>query len=817
MKKLFFLFLTIVTLASQQMMAIPASPAKRMVKLQDNTMVELTLRGDEDFHFWQAADGRVFLEKKGQYIQIKTSEVDELWSQNRRIRGKAFEPSNRFSKAKAQKRADGIIGKKKGLVILVNFKDNPDATEADKKAMPWKMSMADPVAYYNDFFNKRNYTSNGFTGSVKDYFYDQSYGQFELDFDIVGPVESKYPLYYYGQNDDKRKDIRVQELIPEVCRAVDSKVNFKDYDWDGDGWVDQVFVIYAGYGEAQGAPSSTIWPHESSVAHQDLRLDGVRIGTYAVACELRGASGTTPDGIGTACHEFTHCLGIMDMYDTTYSGGFGTGNWDLMCQGSYNNSAKTPPSYTSYEKMVSGWLEPKELSTQTSVSALKYIADAPDAYILYNDGNRNEYYMLENRQAVKWDAPIGAHGMLVLHVEYDENAWGSNTINSTPTRQRMTIVPADGVLSSYNLQGDVYPGTTGNTYLSRYSLPAATVYNKNTDGSLFLNKSVVDIKEAENGDISFIACMPELSAPAVKSSVEVGAGSFTVSWTPDAAAEEYDIQLTEFAQEVKSFDESIIINETFEKCYSKSTGFTDISNKLSNYMSTTGFSGKQLYTSPNYMCFGTSKNAGYLYSPYFRVRESGKLTYAIRVQLFDGSTPVDASILHYYEGGTEENVPLTITEDGWIVDNVDKITAPMFFGFVPKSRIYMNHLMVLEGEWSKEEIIESTKKKVQHKAVAHDFTTKDSSFTFEGMNVTSTYYIKVRARNKYFTSPWSEDAVFAFSPAVAVESVSASDGISSVEMYDIYGRKADSNTKGVVIVRTRNNDGSVSVSKILRK
>lgn len=125
-------------------------------------------------------------------------------------------------------------------------------------------------------------------------------------------------------------------MIIEACQLVDDKVNFKDYDWDGDGEVDQVFVIYAGYGEHAGAPSNTIWPHESSLGNRSIMLDGVRINTYACSSELNGNSGQVMAGIGTPCHEFSHCLGFPDLYDTDYSGAFGMSYWDVMNSGSHS-------------------------------------------------------------------------------------------------------------------------------------------------------------------------------------------------------------------------------------------------------------------------------------------------------------------------------------------------------------------------------------------------------------------------------------------------------------------------------------------------
>ena len=364
------------------------------------------------------------------------------------------------SASKSAKRSLGesqiLKGEKKGLVILVNF--------ANKI-----MSMSNANEVFDAMFNEIGYDRNDAVGSVHDYFYDQSYGQFNLTFDVVGPVTVSNNYGYYGSNGTSLNggDIKADEMIVEACKLADEQINFADYDWDGDGEVEQVYVIYAGYGEASGGPKNTIWPHESHLEYQEsgvLTLDGVTINTYACSCELTGGSGTTLNGIGTACHEFSHCLGLPDLYDTGYSGGFGMSYWDIMSSGSHcgpNGHGEVPTGYSAYERQFAGWLELKELDSPCVINDMPSISEEPIAYAIYNDNHRDEYFLLENRQNVKWFSYTGTyedcHGLLVTHVDYSETAWKNNKVNSSTKHQRMTIIPADmSYGSTYTSEGGTY-------------------------------------------------------------------------------------------------------------------------------------------------------------------------------------------------------------------------------------------------------------------------------------------------------------------------------------------------------------------------
>ena len=499
------LVLTILTImAATSTVAVPAKRVRTWLRLSNGTKVEATLSGDEHLHYYLTDDGQALMTEADGDIARFVS-LDSLSAIHTERLAKANTRRIRKQMKMKQTRAWGdemnpITGSKRGLVILVNFADRQLTYSRND---------------FNNFFNQSGYQEFGMQGSVRDYFLDQSYGQLVINFDIAGPITLSKDMSYYGKNDSNGEDLHPGEMITEACRIADAEVNFADYDWDGDGWVDQVYIIYAGYGESQGAGINTIWPHEwtltEAAAFNDgegpLSLDGVEIDTYACSCELAGHSGSTIDGVGSACHEFSHCLCLPDMYDTIGSAP-GMMDWDVMDHGCYNGdgNGRCPASYTSYERMYCGWLRPNVLAGNQKVENMQPITSAPEAYIIYNSACAREYYLIENHQHESWDTAAYGHGMLILHVDFDPNAWIENTVNTQRNHQRMTIIPADNRLldsTVSQLAGDPWPGTKGMTELNANTTPAATLYNPNELGELTMECSISEITETD-GTISFI-------------------------------------------------------------------------------------------------------------------------------------------------------------------------------------------------------------------------------------------------------------------------------------------------------------------------
>lgn len=540
-------------LATAPAWAGPARPWKKQVAQADGTELTLTRRGDEHLHYFATPDGLPLVktsEGAWHYAQLKNGELvaTSLLAHNADVRSLAEKQqllalattpkalatlrSERMQKRQALKaRTVGstlstktlglttqatagktsqpvanLNGSHRGLVVLVNFKDV-------------KMQAAHTRESFDRFMNEVGYSENENSGSVHDYFLEQSYGQFNVTFDVVGPVTVSKNMKAYGGNDRSGNDKDPAGMVYEalkLAKAQNPSLNFKDYDWDGDGEVDQVYLIYAGYGESSGTDDNpladTIWPHEWQLtsAGYDLSFDGVQIDTYGCSSELYGDSGTRREGIGSACHEFSHCLGLPDIYDTsgTEETNFGMDYWSLMDYGCYAGDGFKPAAYTAYERWMSGWLTPTELSTACTVQGMQPIELQPQAFVIYNDAHPDEYYLLENRQALGTDSELQGHGMLVTHVDYDAKVWLANTINNTASHQRCTIIAADNSYkgSQYffsDLEGDPYPGEDDNHRLTDTSTPKATLYNKNPQGKKLMSKPITDITESADGLISF--------------------------------------------------------------------------------------------------------------------------------------------------------------------------------------------------------------------------------------------------------------------------------------------------------------------------
>lgn len=527
-------------IASSSLYAVPANPRPFTVTQKDGTTLELKLIGDENFHYFCTTDGVPLIRLGDTYFYATLSTEGEMASTGMLAHNKPKRKANEENvisanapllqdyirktwseklqvrnvqrASKVKRRAFGqptsYKGKKRGIVILVNFADLP-------------MKPTSTVQAWHDQFNKPGYNKNNHIGSVRDYFLDQSYQQLSIDFDVVGPYTVSQGWRYYGKNRDSgnTSDQHPCQLVSEACKLANADVNFKDYDWNGNGEVDQVFVIYAGYGAAAGYDPDAIWPHEWHLdygayygdGNGALRLDGVKIDTYAVSCELNGTSGTAMDPIGTAVHEFSHCLGLPDFYDVDGKGTQCMDYWDVLDAGCYsgpNWKGEVPTGYTAYERHFAGWLQYEELKDPRRVTGLENLGDTARAFIRYNQANKNEYFILENRQAKRWfKYPVGAHGLFVYHVDYDRNAWESDRPNSDPTHPRMTYIPADKSYDkSYTdrMTSDFFPGTKLVKSLtnSSHTTVFGKMFNKNSDGTYNMNLELTNISES-SGKISF--------------------------------------------------------------------------------------------------------------------------------------------------------------------------------------------------------------------------------------------------------------------------------------------------------------------------
>lgn len=512
--------LTTLLLAMGLTAAAMAVPAKRQITTLtkgDGTTVTAVLLGDEHFHYYEDIN-------TGEHLFIDENGVCKVMTQ------KEF-ASHQLRAAKRASSANRHLARRKAPVCTSNLYETTDRTSFDlhgqRKALVILVSYSDKdiltdPADLNAQINEVGYSSNGHYGSVHDYFYDQSYGQFDLTFDVVGPVKLSKKQAYYGANDTYGNDKYPGTMVAEACElayADGNGVNFADYDWDNDGMAEMVVCIYAGYGEAQNAPTNTVWPHQWTLTEAAdygdgpgvLELGGTYIDRYLVLNELKGSGNPNDagygklDGIGTFCHEYSHGLGLMDFYHTQHGNAFGMNAWSIMNSGCYNADSAVPCAYTAYERMFCGWLDPTVLKEGCKVEDMKAITDEPEAYIIYNDAHPDEYYLLQNIQQKGFNSEAKGHGMLVIHVDYDQSSWADNVINNTAGHERCNIIPADNnfYASDAGLRGDPYPGSKNKKELTNSSLPAATLFNINELGMKFMNKPITEITESFEEDNSF--------------------------------------------------------------------------------------------------------------------------------------------------------------------------------------------------------------------------------------------------------------------------------------------------------------------------
>ena len=494
-----------------------AVPAKRGLwrtkTLADGTQVKVQLIGDERFHYFADAEGQRYLPLDNQ--RLKRVSASELTTTG--VRRMAARSAVRRSPRRIGDVDKSVFqGTQRGLIILVQYTDTT-------------FKPAHNQALYDDIANAKDYHEGKFMGSVQDYFYAQSYGKFTLQFDVVGPVTLGHSQAYYGGNDANGNDLRPGTMVAEACMAIDDQVDFSQYDWNGDGKVDQIYVIYAGMGEADGVNAeSTVWPQSWQLSESDygktLSLDGVTIDQFACSNEVDGFGDL--EGIGTICHEFSHCMGFPDMYDILYQGNFGMGDWDLMDSGNYNGGSFLPAGYSAYERMLCGWNDPVELLGDTMVTDIQPSISGGQTFIIYNKGHRDEYYLIENRQRQGWDAGLPGSGMLVTHVDYDSTLWALNIVNATGDftqyglkgikndHQRLTLVHADddddsqyfnpNTLLKWKTTEDTDPYPyLANDSLTNYSTPAAITYNRNLNNRRMLNVAINSIYVDDNGVGSF--------------------------------------------------------------------------------------------------------------------------------------------------------------------------------------------------------------------------------------------------------------------------------------------------------------------------
>ena len=826
------ILLLIISFLSIQLNAAPAYPRPMQVKQKDGSMLQVLLQGDEWTHCFFTLDGVpvVRAEDESYYYAISAQE-DASWvasnvlaheADNRSAEESAFVKEHslpivqvvqkvmtqrtqannqrRMARRKAQfGYPTHYEGDKKGLVILVNFADlKMHATTARKD--------------FDRMFNLPGCHDNDLMGSVSDYFRDQSYGKFRLTFDVVGPVTVSQPYSYYGKNTSGGTDVNVRDMVVEACNLVKGQVNFADYDWDDDGEVDQVYLIYAGYGEQWGASSNTIWPHESSLYDLALEIDGKKIDTYACSSELQGNTDQYYSAIGTACHEFSHCLGLPDIYDIHYSGGIGMANWDLMSGGSYSGHSgwgEAPCGYSAYERAFAGWLELKEINGPTIVTDLPPLDEEPVAYVLYNAGHRDEYFILENRQSQGWFTYVsrtdGCHGMLVTHVDYSPSAWERNAVNTNPQHQRLSFVPSGGEYGNCVKVGSTYRWNFKDDHYFSHLFPGkkkvktfdnashadcgGRLFNANSDASFALNLPVTHIEE-KDGRISFyVAGGRLLNTPQLLPATEVGKGTFTAHWQPVEEAEKYELELQNM--EIASRPpRHMLMKETFSyfRRNSGDGGFEDLSEEVDQYMGSRGWSAERIFTSPTGIKLGTSTANGSLSTPTF-LPSADSITVCITAASVDAEQ-TQLSLTIENDDASQSTISCTLSSEHTplLLHLPCTPNVKQRIRMEVNKRSYIDSIAIYDGRYEQSDISRADSEGAEASVIYRDL--QETSLTLRELGAKD-YRYRVRAVGGDFFSPWTDyQSVTLPAAEAAVRGVTLTTEDDAV-YYDISGKRLE--------------------------
>ena len=457
-------------LVAVTMMAVPARRGWQTRTQADGSTIEIQQVGDEFYHYMINRDGKQVREINGMYVEVGEAPSAEV-AKARRAKGVA----------RRQRKEVGTTPNlaPKGVVILVNFSDK-------------SMQSGHTNATFDELCNSQNCTVNAGYPSAGQYFADQSNGAYRPQFDVFGPVTLSRNVAYYGTDkpgDDEGDDQHATDAVIEGCRLANEQftINWADYDSDNDGYVDFVYVIYAGKGQADGGTSETIWPHNWEVSSAirsgyctyttaQCKLGGKTIENYAMSGEI---SGSSLGGIGTLCHEFGHVMGLPDFYDTSYGTNYENcltpNDWNIMDGGSYNGDGHCPPNYDPWEKEFFGWHTTINLGNEGQNVTL--YANGTQNYQAYQINTTGTYvgpttagtrYYIENRQAIGWDAPLTGHGMLIWKVNFNASKWTSNEPNNTANNPYYTVVSASGTKigwdgSTDNCPKNTFPGSGNKT------------------------------------------------------------------------------------------------------------------------------------------------------------------------------------------------------------------------------------------------------------------------------------------------------------------------------------------------------------------
>ncbi len=522
----------------------------------DGSVILVKVVGDEHAHYLISTDGALITEEEGTYyfgkikengqivstgimaanptmrnaqqkaaITLMTPETVEHWNMARHNGPKRVVEQSGMGRFTSNFPRTGDI---RGLVVLVSYKDVD-------------FNLDDPQAYFHGLLNSDGFSEYGASGCAAEYFRFNSNGMFRPVFDVIGPVKLPSIRSYYGGNSSQGTDRNPWDMVVHAVKQLDDTVDFSIYDMDGDGCLDNVFIIYAGQGEAQSGLAEAVWPHSSKLENlrKSFYVDGVKVDSYGCTNEWIGDK---PDGVGTFIHEFSHVMGLPDLYSTDYSNQATPGPWSVLDYGPYNNDGRTPPNYSSFERLAMGWLDPLLIDGPISVT-LGNLADSGDACIIQSP-TPTEYYLFENRQQTGWDTYLPNSGMLIWHVDFDQAVFDKNATNNDKSHMHVELKKANNVTEAMDMSqwmGWCWPGTYNKTEFTDQTSPSMKTWAGEA-----LHLPLTNITHSD-GLITFDVDggTPIIAAPQVVELSEYDSDWFEATWSPVDNATDYYLTVLE--------------------------------------------------------------------------------------------------------------------------------------------------------------------------------------------------------------------------------------------------------------------------------
>ena len=777
-----------------------AGPAWRgaLTKLQpDGTTMTYYLHGDEHYHYMTTADGQLLEEDEQGWLR----RCDVAPARSAKARTKASD---------YQIGTFPTMGDAHGLVILVQTSDK---------------QLTFGQQYHQRLMNEEGFSEDGNNGSARDYFIAQSHGLFRPTFDVVGPVTLSRTMSYYGRNDSfLNQDENAEVMIVEACKLAHDQlgIDFSQYDYDEDGFVDMVYVIFAGYGENAGGGANTVWPKKWSItaAGQNLTLDGKKIDVYACSAELFGNSGLQSSSIGSFCHEFGHVLGFADHYSTQNSSRYELGSYDLMDYGVFNNDSRTPPSYNAMERMTLGWMEVEELTQPEDDIALEDIQTSNRAYRITSRRNPNEFYLLENRQQTGWDAYLPGEGLMITHCDFDMSIWNANEANYDDEHRRFYLVCADGD-DQYDYQAqhateayDLYPSCAQdftNNQFTDHSAPAAKPYTGEV-----LDKWVTNIR-LEDHIVRFDFMGNHLKTPRQLRTSNHGDEGFTASWTPsDERANCYKLLVTHLKPEAEL---TTVMDEGFDKMtdgQNQAGNATDIGQQLDSYLSMQGWTGENVFQAGGNVQMGMTGIGGQLVSPAINFSTFDRsFAVLVKVNSQQGSQPVFSVSANGMQGRTR----ITSTPRMFLFQFENAgLTATTITLASQGERAYIDSLIILRGTEAAAQLypkarsvsISGTPESTvdadvtplyihAEQTVYTDIT--DTLFTVTGLEKDQRYALQVKALSDEAESEWSPEVEALVSKTVGIYDVERPTLNIQRSMFNVHGHRVFQPTRpGIYII-----------------